>query len=70
MIVGSRFPRQNEDLQPSQAPGAMASALSALATDENLRIQLGGAGKKRALELFSLERMLRDHTEIYHLAHR
>ena len=48
----------------------MASALSALATDENLRIQLGGAGKKRASELFSLERMLRDHTEIYHLAHR
>ena len=54
----------------SPAPGAMASALSALATDEKLRIQLGGAGKKRALELFSLERMLRDHTEIYHLAHR
>ena len=54
----------------SPAPGAMASALSALATDENLRIQLGGAGKKRASELFSLERMLRDHTEIYHLAHR
>jgi len=54
----------------SPAPGAMASALSALATDENLRIQLGGAGKRRASELFSLERMLRDHTEIYHLAHR
>lgn len=54
----------------SPAPGAMASALNALATDENLRIQLGGAGKRRALELFSLERMLRDHTEIYHLAHR
>jgi glycosyltransferase involved in cell wall biosynthesis len=54
----------------SPAPGAMASALSALATDEKLRIQLGGAGKKRASELFSLERMLRDHTEIYHLAHR
>jgi glycosyltransferase involved in cell wall biosynthesis len=53
----------------SPAPGAMASAISALATDENLRIQLGGAGKKRASELFSLERMLRDHTEIYHLAH-
>ena len=53
----------------SPAPGAMASALSALATDENLRIQLGNAGKKRAAEFFSLERMLRDHTEIYHLAH-
>jgi glycosyltransferase involved in cell wall biosynthesis len=53
----------------SPAPGAMASGLSALATDEKLRIQLGSAGKKRASELFSLERMLRDHTEIYHLAH-
>ena len=47
----------------------MASALSALATDEKMRIQLGNAGKRRASELFSLERMLRDHTEIYHLAH-
>ncbi len=53
----------------STSPGAMASALSALATDEKLRIQMGGAGKKRALDLFSLERMLRDHTEIYHVAH-
>ncbi len=53
----------------STSPGAMASALSALATDEKQRIQMGSAGKKRALDLFSLERMLRDHTEIYHLSH-
>jgi glycosyltransferase involved in cell wall biosynthesis len=53
----------------STSPGAMASALSALATDEKQRIQMGSAGKKRALDLFSLERMLRDHTEIYHLTH-
>ena len=70
ITIASRFLRQHEGLKISPAPGAMASALSALATDENVRIQLGGAGKKRASELFSLERMLRDHTEIYHLAHR
>ena len=45
--------------------GAMASALSALVSDASLRNKLGGAGKARAHEYFSLERMLRDHTEIY-----
>ena len=50
-------------------PGAMASALSALATDSELRIRLGGAGKDRAEEFFSLQRMLRDHTEIYKRNH-
>ena len=51
------------------APGAMASALSALATDENLRKAQGIKGKERALELFSSERMLRDHTDIYQRVH-
>jgi glycosyltransferase involved in cell wall biosynthesis len=45
--------------------GAMASALSALVTDSDLRNRLGTAGKARAHEYFSLERMLRDHTGIY-----
>ena len=53
----------------STQPGAMASALSALATDSALRSRLGGAGKIRAHQYFSLERMLRDHTEIYNLSH-
>ena len=44
---------------------AMASALSTLVTDPALRNKLGAAGKKRAHEYFSLERMLRDHTGIY-----
>ena len=43
----------------------MASALSTLVTDSALRSKLGAAGKKRAHEYFSLERMLRDHTGIY-----
>jgi glycosyltransferase involved in cell wall biosynthesis len=45
--------------------GAMASALSALVSDASLRNKLGAAGKARAHEYFSLERMLRDHTGIY-----
>ncbi len=49
----------------SPQPGAMASALSALATDSGLRNRLGSAGKTHAHEYFSLARMLRDHTEIY-----
>jgi glycosyltransferase involved in cell wall biosynthesis len=54
----------------SPQPGAMASALSSLATDEALRNRLGAAGKIHAHEFFSLERMLRDHTEIYNRSHR
>ncbi len=53
----------------SPQPGAMASALSALATDAELRNRLGIAGKARADEFFSLDRMLRDHTEIYNRTH-
>jgi glycosyltransferase involved in cell wall biosynthesis len=54
----------------STAAGAMASALSALSLDRDLRVRLGDAGKSRAVQYFSLERMLRDHTDIYHAAHR
>ena len=53
----------------SPQPGAMASALSALATDSGLRTRLGSAGKTHAHEYFSLARMLRDHTEIYNRSH-
>jgi glycosyltransferase involved in cell wall biosynthesis len=45
--------------------GAMANALSALVSDASLRNKFGSAGKARAHEYFSLERMLRDHTGIY-----
>jgi glycosyltransferase involved in cell wall biosynthesis len=54
----------------SPQPGAMASALSALATDSELRARLGAAGRARADQYFSLERMLRDHTEIYNRSHK
>ena len=54
----------------SPQAGAMASALSVLATDSDLRERLGAAGKVRADQYFSLERMLRDHTEIYKRGHK
>ena len=54
----------------STQPGAMASALSALVTDSALHNRLGAAGKVRAHQYFSLERMLRDHTDIYRRTHK
>jgi glycosyltransferase involved in cell wall biosynthesis len=48
---------------------AMAASLSKLINSENLREKMGAAGKARASEFFSLSRMLRDHTDIYHLNH-
>ena len=49
----------------SPQPGAMASALSALAGDKGLREKLGAAGKVHADTYFSLEKMVRDHSDLY-----
>ena len=49
----------------SPQPGAMASALSALVTDEDLRYELGSVGKAHAEKYFSLEKSLADHAELY-----
>ena len=49
----------------SPQPGAMASALSALAGDKELREKLGAAGKVHADTYFSLEKMVRDHSDLY-----
>jgi glycosyltransferase involved in cell wall biosynthesis len=49
----------------STQPGAMASALSALATDKALREELGSAGKVRAHQYFSLAKSLADHAALY-----
>lgn len=51
-------------------PRAMAAKIIALASDAQLRNQLGAAGKERANTYFSLERMLRDHTGIYNAPHK
>ena len=48
--------------------GAMASALSALVTDEELRFELGSLGKAHARRYFSLEKSLADHSSLYELS--
>jgi len=49
----------------SPQPGAMASALSALVTDEDLRYELGSVGRAHAEKYFSLEKSLADHSSLY-----
>jgi glycosyltransferase involved in cell wall biosynthesis len=49
----------------STQPGAMASALSALASDESLRVKLGNSGKSFAEKNFSLAKSLADHANLY-----
>jgi glycosyltransferase involved in cell wall biosynthesis len=44
---------------------AMADALEKLIRDEKLRELMGASGKSRARELFSLEKMLQDHSDLY-----
>lgn len=46
-------------------PGALAIALSELVNDSALRNRLGTEGKVRANKLFTIARMLSDHTELY-----
>ena len=49
----------------STQPGAMASALSALVTDEELRYELGSVGRAHAEKNFSLAKSLADHAALY-----
>ncbi len=43
----------------------MADAIEKLSRDAQLRKMMGEAGKARATQYFSLERMLKDHTDLY-----
>jgi glycosyltransferase involved in cell wall biosynthesis len=43
----------------------MADAIEKLARDAQLRRIMGEAGKARASQYFSLERMLKDHADLY-----
>ena len=45
---------------------AMADAIEKLVRDEQLRKMMGDAGKARATQYFSLERMIKDHSDLYH----
>lgn len=49
----------------STQAGAMASALSALVTDEDLREELGSVGRAHAEKYFSLDKSLADHASLY-----
>ena len=44
---------------------AMADAIEKLVRDEQLRKMMGEAGKAHATQYFSLERMIKDHSELY-----
>jgi glycosyltransferase involved in cell wall biosynthesis len=52
----------------STQAGAMASALSALVTDEDLRDQLGSVGRAHAEKYFSLDKSLADHASLYEIS--
>ena len=52
----------------STQAGAMASALSALVTDEDLREELGSVGRAHAEKYFSLEKSLADHSSLYEIS--
>lgn len=52
----------------SPQPGAMASALSALVTDSQLRLRLGAAGKAHTESYFSLAKSLADHASLYEIS--
>ena len=52
----------------SPQAGAMASAISALVTDEDLREELGSVGRAHAEKYFSLEKSLADHAALYEIS--
>jgi glycosyltransferase involved in cell wall biosynthesis len=54
----------------STQAGAMASALSALVTDIDLRDNLGMAGRAHAKKYFSLEKSLKDHSDLYNFSQK
>jgi glycosyltransferase involved in cell wall biosynthesis len=43
----------------------MADAIEKLARDAQLRKMMGEAGKARAAQYFSLDRMIEDHSDLY-----
>jgi glycosyltransferase involved in cell wall biosynthesis len=44
---------------------AMAEAIEKLVRDGQLRKMMGDAGKARAAQYFSLDRMIKDHSDLY-----
>jgi glycosyltransferase involved in cell wall biosynthesis len=52
-------------LVPPESPEALAKAVLSLLSDPDRMIQMGQAGRKRAVEHFSLERMLAGYEKVY-----
>ena len=52
-------------LVPARDPQQLADALQALASDAEGRARLGIAGRRRAEERFSLDRMVREYRDVY-----
>jgi len=52
-------------LVPPQDPGAMADSILAFAHDPGLAKKMGMAGRKRAEQVFSLERMVDEYEKVY-----
>ena len=50
----------------STNPSELANAIEKLVRDPQLRTMMGEAGKARAGHYFSLDRMLKDHADLYH----
>ena len=44
---------------------ALADAIEKLVRDAQLRKMMGEAGKARAAQYFSLDRMIKDHSDLY-----
>jgi glycosyltransferase involved in cell wall biosynthesis len=57
-------------LVPPRDPGALAAALGKLAADPELRRRLGGAGRRRVENEFSLDAFHRAHLDVYRAALR
>jgi len=53
---------------PPRSPEALGQALTRLVRDRELRLRLGAAGQHRALENFTLEKMIERMEEVYRLA--
>jgi glycosyltransferase involved in cell wall biosynthesis len=63
--VGDIVINDSTGLLTDLTPTALADAIERLAGDAQLRGAMGQAGKARAEQYFSLERMVKDHGNIY-----
>lgn len=67
--TGTSFVNQHETtglVVPPGDAGALAAALNRLLADPGLRQRMGEAGRRRAHEMFSAERMVADVLDVYH----